>query len=149
MQVHSKQTNSKLNGTISCWRLGEQITGGCWYHTFRAAPRTVNAGVRHDFVIKIISPDLEQDERNQAIDRLSREAIATEQILHPNVIRLLDAELDKPTFFLVQPWIEGRTLDRLFSRVPYLPLTRMLWVCLLYTSPSPRDKRQSRMPSSA
>ena len=24
-----------------------------------------------------------------------------------------------------------------------------LWCCLLYTSPSPRDKRQSRMPSSA
>ena len=24
-----------------------------------------------------------------------------------------------------------------------------IWVCLLYTSPSPRDKRQSRMPSSA
>ena len=23
------------------------------------------------------------------------------------------------------------------------------WICLLYTSPSPRDKRQSRMPSSA
>ena len=23
------------------------------------------------------------------------------------------------------------------------------WFCLLYTSPSPRDKRQSRMPSSA
>ena len=25
----------------------------------------------------------------------------------------------------------------------------VLWLCLLYTSPSPRDKRQSRMPSSA
>ena len=25
----------------------------------------------------------------------------------------------------------------------------MQWICLLYTSPSPRDKRQSRMPSSA
>ena len=24
-----------------------------------------------------------------------------------------------------------------------------VWFCLLYTSPSPRDKRQSRMPSSA
>ena len=24
-----------------------------------------------------------------------------------------------------------------------------VWDCLLYTSPSPRDKRQSRMPSSA
>ena len=25
----------------------------------------------------------------------------------------------------------------------------IMWICLLYTSPSPRDKRQSRMPSSA
>ena len=25
----------------------------------------------------------------------------------------------------------------------------LFWICLLYTSPSPRDKRQSRMPSSA
>ena len=28
-------------------------------------------------------------------------------------------------------------------------LVRAIWNCLLYTSPSPRDKRQSRMPSSA
>ena len=27
--------------------------------------------------------------------------------------------------------------------------THLFWTCLLYTSPSPRDKRQSRMPSSA
>ena len=27
--------------------------------------------------------------------------------------------------------------------------TPLAWACLLYTSPSPRDKRQSRMPSSA
>ena len=26
---------------------------------------------------------------------------------------------------------------------------KSVWACLLYTSPSPRDKRQSRMPSSA
>ncbi len=135
MQVHSKHTQTTINNatgnaerTISCWRLGQAITGGHWYHTFRAAPRTVAADARHDFVLKIVAPGLDQDERHQAIDRLSREAMATEQILHPNVIRLLDAELDRPTFFLVQPWIEGRSLDRLFSRVPYLPLTRMLWV---------------------
>ena len=27
--------------------------------------------------------------------------------------------------------------------------TELILICLLYTSPSPRDKRQSRMPSSA
>ena len=41
------------------------------------------------------------------------------------------------------------------TRIPVDGLTRLLpavgrfSVCLLYTSPSPRDKRQSRMPSSA
>ncbi len=131
MQVHTKQThhgNESGDRTISCWRLGTQITGGRWYQTFRAAPRTLSADARHDFVIKILTPGLNRLDRRHAIDRLSRESIATEQILHPNVIRLLDSELDRPAFFLVQPWIEGRSLDRLFSRVSYLPLTRVLWV---------------------
>ena len=30
-----------------------------------------------------------------------------------------------------------------------LPLNRAVYVCLLYTSPSPRDSTSSRMPSSA
>ena len=29
------------------------------------------------------------------------------------------------------------------------PLVAMSWICLLYTSPSPRDRTRSRMPSSA
>ena len=35
--------------------------------------------------------------------------------------------------------------------IPMLTLANAInpWICLLYTSPSPRDKRQSRMPSSA
>ena len=131
MQVRSETKHrrpSDPSRIISCWRLGKQITAGRWYHTFRAAPRTLTADARHEFVIKLIAPDLDGAERHQAIDRLSRESMATEQILHPNVIRLLDCELDRPSFFLIQPWIEGRSLDRLFSRVPHLPLTRMLWV---------------------
>ena len=32
--------------------------------------------------------------------------------------------------------------------IPIIPINH-LEACLLYTSPSPRDKRQSRMPSSA
>ena len=34
--------------------------------------------------------------------------------------------------------------------IPAIQMTReVVGLCLLYTSPSPRDKRQSRMPSSA
>lgn len=113
---------------ISCWRLGEQITGGRWYNLFRVAPKTVRSDSRHGFVIKIVNPHLDPNDVPKAIDRLGREAVATEQIVHPNVIRLLDAELDHAPFFLIQPWVEGKTLDRLFSRAPHLPLTRILWV---------------------
>ena len=35
------------------------------------------------------------------------------------------------------------------GRLHILEVQRLIRICLLYTSPSPRDKRQSRMPSSA
>ena len=40
--------------------------------------------------------------------------------------------------------VSGETINATTATV-----TEQLNVCLLYTSPSPRDKRQSRMPSSA
>ena len=42
---------------------------------------------------------------------------------------------------------EYRIMIELFLILYSSPMK--LWICLLYTSPSPRDKRQSRMPSSA
>ena len=39
----------------------------------------------------------------------------------------------------------GLSLDFIFSKIFY----PMAWACLLYTSPSPRDRQKSRMPSSA
>ena len=36
-----------------------------------------------------------------------------------------------------------------FRFLPETSKTKLIFGCLLYTSPSPRDKRQSRMPSSA
>ena len=41
----------------------------------------------------------------------------------------------------------NKELVLIVGQLPVLP--KHYWDCLLYTSPSPRDKRQSRMPSSA
>ena len=45
---------------------------------------------------------------------------------------------------LPEPWFE-------VGEPRWLPLTAFphVWICLLYTSPSPRDRQKSRMPSSA
>ena len=55
---------------------------------------------------------------------------------------------------LVSDYTEGSTLYRahIFTSTGTLVVTDLGGIantCLLYTSPSPRDKRQSRMPSSA
>ena len=39
--------------------------------------------------------------------------------------------------------------DGSFSNIDFWDFEKDPYTCLLYTSPSPRDKRQSRMPSSA
>ena len=54
-----------------------------------------------------------------------------------------DHVLGKPVFI----WM---SIDGLFNGIQNWKFRRdRIFTCLLYTSPSPRDKRQSRMPSSA
>lgn len=113
--------------TLSYWRLGPQITGGRWYELFQAAPRESTTQNGFGFVLKRINPDLPAQKISLAIDRLGREAHATEQIVHPNVIRLMDAELDRSPFFLVQPWMESRSLDRILASAKRLSVSRALW----------------------
>ena len=43
------------------------------------------------------------------------------------------------------PFIQSKAIDQFNLTAKHVALS----CCLLYTSPSPRDKRQSRMPSSA
>ena len=112
---------------VSYWRLGPQITGGRWYDIYHASPKTVSQDSGFGYVIKLVNPNLTGEKTQFAIDRLGREALATEQILHPNVIRLLDAELDRAPFFLVQPWIDGGSYDRFLSAAKHLSVSRMLW----------------------
>ena len=49
-------------------------------------------------------------------------------------------------FFLVQEYIEGQDISRELTPGKKLSESE---TCLLYTSPSPRDRTRSRMPSSA
>ncbi|WP_075085456.1 serine/threonine protein kinase [Mariniblastus fucicola] len=114
--------------TISCWKLGPQVTGGRWYEIYRARPKTLSIDSDFDYVIKTINPTLPHADKQKAIDRLGREAFATEAIMHNAVIRLLDAELDKTPFFLVQPWVYGRSLDRFFASAQQVAINRLMWV---------------------
>ncbi len=113
---------------ISIWRLDELVTGGRWYQVFRAAPKSLTDPNSHDYILKLVNPELPSDQASLALERLGREAIATDMIQHPGIIPLLDAEQDRPPFFLVQPWIAGGSLDKFYASANDISLTRTLWI---------------------
>lgn len=113
---------------VSYWKVGKAVTAGRWYNIFRAKPKSLSEQSPFDYVIKMVNPHLKSTQLQHALNRLGREAIATEQIVHNNVIRLLDAELDRAPFFLVQPWMPGSSFDRFQSATTQTTLNRLVWV---------------------
>ena len=68
-------------------------------------------------------------------------------IIEAEIVEPLDAELvDQSIVEAVAPIETGSSEESLQSSITP---TSQSWVCLLYTSPSPRDATLSRMPSSA
>ena len=60
---------------------------------------------------------------------------------------VLEGRMQFRTHESVKPFVLRRGDDAFIPK--YQPHEERVYGCLLYTSPSPRDKRQSRMPSSA
>lgn len=114
--------------TVSYWQLGTQITGGRWFEIYRAAPKSLAEQSAFDYAIKLVNPHLSRSQSLIAYERLGREAAAADSVQHRGIIPLLDAELDQPEFFLVQPWIAGGTLDKFVATAKDISLVRCLWI---------------------
>ena len=66
-----------------------------------------------------------------------------------DVIALSVGEPDWPTFDVARKAAVVAIEENFTKYTPGRGIVPLRKACLLYTSPSPRDKRQSRMPSSA
>ena len=65
----------------------------------------------------------------------------TDEEFHQSIVQLITRTKDRHLAF------QGRNPNGISAVLPFQ--IERCWICLLYTSPSPRDKRQTRMPSSA
>ena len=86
------------------------------------------------FIEKVLSSDPDIEVVDYALD--AYEARDKIKLYKPDVLTL-DVEM---------PRMDGLTFLRNLMRLHPMPV---VMICLLYTSPSPRDQRGSRMPSSA
>ena len=67
---------------------------------------------------------------------------------HSDELQLMAEKLEVESFCCEFNVIDNFWTARVTSHIPIKEVAQHI-TCLLYTSPSPRDKRQSRMPSSA
>ena len=87
---------------------------------------------------KLLNQDLKIDISEDAIERVKKSRQVVERIIE-----------NKETIYGITTGF-GLFSDVLIDPSQYNELqVNLIRSCLLYTSPSPRDKRQSRMPSSA
>jgi len=110
------------------------------------AAKTVNA---HQFIEALPQGyDTELSERGQNLSQGQRQLLAFARVLAANPeILVLDeatASIDTETELLIQD-----ALDKLTQGRTSIIIAHRLQTCLLYTSPSPRDRTRRRMPSSA
>ena len=105
-----------------------------------------------------IQLEIEQEVSDAFTDATTQQLITNKRNINTNVLvedgqllvlgGLIDTQEGK-TISKVPLLGDIPLLGRLFQYRSKTKNRRNLMVCLLYTSPSPRDKRQSRMPSSA
>ena len=86
---------------------------------------------------KILRGDMEADSREAVISRLRSQRIQPIAKRIREKGKGLSREINLPT------------IGNPVSQQEVVVFTRQLTTCLLYTSPSPRDRTRSRMPSSA
>lgn len=78
------------------------------------------------YVLKVLRKNREDDAGALAV--MCREAQAARAVRHPRVISVLAAGLHTPPYYIVTPWLPGRTLaERLAADEP-LDLPVVLWI---------------------
>ena len=80
---------------------------------------------------------------------LHNEAILAGRLNHPHIVRVIDVDERAEPPYVVLEYITGQSLEVFTTPDALLEVDDVLDICLLYTSPSPRDRTRSRMPSSA
>ena len=148
--IGKKLAHYEITGHLGSGGMGE---------VYQAADTKLDRSVAIKFLPEAFSNDSER------VARFHREARVLASLNHPNIAAIYGVEETGGRHFLVMELVAGKTLEEQISRGPIpldevLPISKQIAdaleaaheqgiICLLYTSPSPRDRQKSRMPSSA
>jgi eukaryotic-like serine/threonine-protein kinase len=102
------------------YRLLERIGGGATSLVYAAHDEAMDRKV----ALKMIVADLEDEKETR--ERFYREAKVTSQLLHPNIVTMLDVGEDQGHPYIVMELLDGWPLGEYLSREPSRPLATNL-----------------------
>ena len=109
---------------IGQWELTARVREGRLAEVYRARPVGAPAEQPAAYAVKLLRPEWENDPR--AVDAIRREALVGRSVNHPHLVAILSAEVHRPPYFVVMPWLRGVPLDVLLSG-RRVPLGNALW----------------------
>ncbi|WDE13872.1 serine/threonine-protein kinase [Thalassomonas haliotis] len=116
----SNKTQAHINLVGKCFNnrylIESQIGNGGMSDIYRAKDLHLEAeGIDEPYVaIKVLQQEFSQ--RSEAKQLLIKEARKTQQLSHPNIIRVYDVDADGDYHFMVMEWLDGEPLDQVIKR---------------------------------
>ncbi len=92
---------------------------------YEARPIGSRADRRATYALKLLRKEYEDDPA--ALNRLRREAHVGRTLAHPHVVAVLAASTAAAPFYVVFPWLAGKTVQARLAAGP-LPLSELLWI---------------------
>ena len=89
---------------------------------------------------------IEKNGESICVARVGDQVFAVNDICSHSDASLSEGDI---TDFKIECWLHGAEFDLRTGEALTPPAVAPIKTCLLYTSPSPRDRQKSRMPSSA
>jgi serine/threonine-protein kinase len=117
--------SEKLPERMGSWELVRRAGIGSLAEIYQARPVGSPAG-QAAYAVKRLRP--EWREKPEAVALLRREAMVGRQVSHPHLVPILAAGTAQPPYYLVMPWLAGRTLADRLAACEGLDLPQALWI---------------------
>ncbi|NLX95860.1 MAG: serine/threonine protein kinase [Rhodopirellula sp.] len=102
------------------------VAEGPLARVYRARPSEASPQQSPAYSLKMLRKEWQEDPK--AVASLHCEAEAGRSVANPHLIPVLAARLSGPPYYLVMPWLEGRTLGAHLASPASLDLPMVLWI---------------------
>lgn len=120
---HDSASSAALLGN---WQLEQLVFDGSLTHVYYARPLGCPPAWPADYVVKVLKSQHADDDL--ALQVLQREAEVGRHSSHPNLVPILEAQLDARPPHLVMPRLEGAALSAAIEGVGRLVVSQALWI---------------------